>query len=69
MVSLIWANDDGEIAACSPGAYPLRNNQNVDGRYVKNGWIKENDWKGLLPGDQIPHVLNPSRGYMVNANN
>lgn len=31
--------------------------------------MKENDWLGLVPGNEMPRVLNPERGFVVNANN
>lgn len=68
-VCFLWANTEGEIASITLGAYPLRKTQNVDGRYVKKGWLPETDWIGIVPYDKVPHVHNPTRGFVVNSNN
>ena len=33
------------------------------------GWTDEYEWTGYIPFDQLPIVLNPSKGYIVTANN
>ncbi|MCK4515385.1 MAG: penicillin acylase family protein, partial [Spirochaetaceae bacterium] len=33
------------------------------------GWDDTYQWQGYIPYDELPVVLNPHRGYLVNANN
>ncbi len=33
------------------------------------GWTGEYDWAGYVPFEQLPHVYNPPRGWIVSANN
>jgi penicillin amidase len=33
------------------------------------GWTGEGDWVGVLPFQEHPHALNPSRGFIATANN
>lgn len=33
------------------------------------GWTGEHDWVGVLPFEEHPHVLAPSEGFVVTANN
>jgi penicillin amidase len=32
------------------------------------GWTGEHDWKGFVPFEDMPHVLNPEKGYVITAN-
>ncbi len=33
------------------------------------GWTKETEWLGFVPFEQLPHLFNPSEGYIATANN
>jgi penicillin amidase len=37
--------------------------------YPKKGWLKENQWLGAIPNEELPKLLNPKKGYIVSANN
>lgn len=41
----------------------------MDSRYVKKGWLKENDWLGTHPKEAQPFMLNPKKGFIATANN
>lgn len=32
------------------------------------GWKRENDWGPRVPFEQMPHSLNPKKGYVVSCN-
>jgi penicillin amidase len=66
---VIWASITGEMAQTVAGSYPLRSDPNVNGRYVKRGDLKQNDWQGRVERDLVPFSKNPEKGYIVNANN
>ena len=51
------------------GSFPLRRYNVGYGTYPKKGWLKENQWDGIIPNDELPTVVNPERGYVVSANN
>ena len=64
--NMVWADRDGNIGYQAVGAAPIRPNWSGlvpvpgDGRY---------EWKGLLPIKELPHVLNPDKGYWNTSNN
>ena len=61
----IWGGRDGDIGYTASGRTPLRKNSSGeiavpgDGRY---------DWDGLLPIKDLPHILNPEKGYYATSN-
>jgi penicillin amidase len=40
-----------------------------DGRLPAEGWSGADDWQGYIPFAELPHALNPTRGYVATANN
>jgi len=72
--SLIWGSHN-MFAATRAGdigywhcARPPRRNPKFDPRLPLPGY-GEGEWQGTLPFDQMPQVINPKRGYIVNWNN
>ncbi len=65
--NLLYADTQGNIGYQMPGNIPIR--KNGDGRLPVPGWTDEYDWTGTIPFDQLPNVFNPSKGYIVTANN
>ena len=63
--NMIWADVDGNIGWQAVGVPPLRTNFSGlipvpgDGRY---------EWDGFLPGQALPHVVNPAKGFWATAN-
>ncbi|WP_078410142.1 penicillin acylase family protein [Priestia abyssalis] len=68
-MSLNWyyADKKGNIAYYHVGKYPIRNDK-IDQRIPTPG-TGEYEWKGFLPFQKNPHVINPENGYVVNWNN
>lgn len=64
--NMVWAGRDGDIGWQAVGISPLRPNWSGlvpvpgDGRY---------EWDGFLPIKDLPHVLNPAKGYWNTSNN
>ncbi|MFN8353912.1 MAG: penicillin acylase family protein [Spirosomataceae bacterium] len=64
--NMIWADKKGNIGYQAVGISPVRPNWSGlvpvpgDGRY---------EWKGYLPIKLLPNRTNPSKGYVVTANN
>ena len=63
--NMVWADFDGHIGWQAVGLAPRRANWNGllpvpgDGRY---------EWEGYLPILELPHVVDPSRGWFASAN-
>src|SRR5262249_46486472 len=63
--NLIWADVDGHIGWQASGLTPLRRNWNGllpvpgDGRY---------EWEGFLSILELPHLIDPPRGWFATAN-
>jgi len=67
MQNFVYADVDGNIGYYAPGALPIR--PRGDGTRPAEGWSGADDWAGYVPFEQLPHDLNPERGYVVTANN
>jgi penicillin G amidase len=65
--NLMYADVQGNIGYQMPGNIPIR--KNGDGTLPVPGWTDEYEWTGYIPFDQLPSVFNPSKGYIVAANN
>jgi len=64
--NIVYADMDGNIGYQSPGKVPIR--AAGDGRWMSPGWQSQYDWTGYVPFAELPSVLNPTRGYLVTAN-
>ncbi len=63
----VYADADGNIAYWTTGHIPVRpDNQ---GRFPRKGWEKDQQWRGWVPFEDNPHLVNPDKGYLVTANN
>ncbi|CDJ60854.1 penicillin amidase domain-containing protein, putative [Eimeria maxima] len=62
----IWATKEGAIGASVTGAVPVRP-YSPDPQF-RNGSDPEQDWKGAVPQEQIPFVMNPKDGILVAGN-
>jgi penicillin G amidase len=66
--NVFYADIDGHIGFTSAGLIPIRSS-NSDGRMPVQGWTGVSDWIGFIPFEDIPKVLDPRSGRLVNANN
>ena len=68
MFNFVFADDHGSIAHRASGAVPIRSG--ADGGYPRlppeDG---SDDWRGFIPKDRMPGMLNPSRAWVGTANN
>ncbi len=64
--NLVFAARDGDIALSVTGQLPLR--QPGEGRFVRPGSKRTDNWPGFIPKADLPHVLNPQRGFVASAN-
>ncbi len=65
--NFVFASDDGTIVYKANGKIPIR--KKGDGLYPVPGWTDEYGWKGYIPFDQLPKVVNPVQGFISSANN
>ncbi|MEV8526698.1 MULTISPECIES: penicillin acylase family protein [unclassified Streptomyces] len=66
--NLIYADTKGNIGYQAPGKIPVRAD-GVDGTMPAPGWDSKYTWKkGYIPFEALPYEYNPSRGFIVTAN-
>lgn len=54
------------IAIRSTGYLPIR--ADGTGYGVRDGSSAQSEWTGRVPFDELPHVINPGRGYLASTN-
>jgi penicillin amidase len=64
--NLVFGDVDGNIGFQTVGRIPLRKKRE---RGYRPGWDPEHQWQGCIPFEQMPHLINPARGFVVTANN
>jgi penicillin amidase len=65
--NLVAADTKGRIGHLVRANAPDRPSSN--GWLPVPGWTGENDWKGMIPWEKMPRTFDPTRGYIVTANN
>ncbi len=65
--NFVFASTDGTIAYRANGWIPIR--QKGEGLLPVPGWKKEYEWKGYIPWEELPAVVNPDSGWIATANN
>ncbi|QRN56035.1 penicillin acylase family protein [Dyella caseinilytica] len=63
----IFADDKGEIAYLHPQFMPRRDNR-FDYTKPVDGSDPATDWQGLHALNELPHLLNPTNGWIMNTN-
>ncbi len=62
----IYADVDGNIGFTIPARIPIRAKGN--GALPVPGDTDDNEWKGYIPSEELPRVLNPPEGVIATAN-
>ena len=65
--NFVYADAQGNIGYIMGARIPLRNSNNPT--LVFDGTTTENDWKGFVPTQEIPVILNPAENFIASANN
>jgi penicillin amidase len=65
--NVVWASADGHIGWRATGLIPIRR-PGTDGSVPYDGRDGENDWRGLLPTERLPRVVDPPEGFIATAN-
>ncbi len=66
-LNVVAADDAGHIAYQTIGLIPRRDAPPLD--TPAPGWVAPVAWRGFVPFDSLPAVMDPARGYCVTANN
>jgi penicillin amidase len=67
-LNFVYADRDGHIGYQAAGRLPLRAPGHT-GLEPVPGDTERYDWRGFIPWEAMPHVLDPAAGYVVTANN
>jgi len=65
MQNFVYADVEGNIGYFAPGWIPIRD---WDGRFPASA-SKGQQWKGYLPFERLPQVVDPKEGFIASANN
>jgi penicillin G amidase len=69
MQNMVVADASGHIGLIAPGRVPLRDPANtVAGRAPVPGWDARYDWKGYVPFQDLPRLMDPPQGAIGTAN-
>lgn len=66
MQNFVYADTKGNIGWYAAGKIPLR--RKGDGAVPYDGDTTDGDWIGSIPFDELPHLYNPSEGFIMTAN-
>lgn len=66
-LNILLADTKGNIGFVPTVSYPIRKHPYA-GQFIQDGSKSENDWKGYVPFDEIPKVINPKTGLIAHAN-
>ncbi|MDH6222307.1 penicillin acylase family protein [Streptomyces pseudovenezuelae] len=65
--NLVYADTDNHIGYTLPGRIPTRA-KGDDGSIPAPGWDSKYAWTGFIKQDELPYEFDPTRGYIVTAN-
>ncbi len=64
--SVVYADQEGNIAYWTAGHIPIRGKQNA--MLPLPGWTGDAEWQGFVPFNELPMLLNPREGFVACAN-
>ncbi len=64
--NFMYGDREGNIAMYSTARLPIRKGDKVT---LRRGWEPDDDWQGFIPREEMPHIVNPEKGWIANANN
>jgi penicillin amidase len=65
--NFVFADVDGNMGYWCSATIPIR--PKGDGILPMPGWTDEYEWKGFVPFEERPHMINPKEGFIATANN
>jgi penicillin amidase len=68
-VNLVAGDSAGDVFYSLVGAIPLRSLASpLGGAIAQDGSTSATEWQDIIPSEYLPHVTNPSPGYVYSAN-
>jgi len=64
--NFVFACKNGDIGMRVQGLFPLKDKE--QGRFVADGSLTTNGWKGYIPFEHNPFAKNPAQAYLASAN-
>lgn len=64
-IHIVYADVSGNIGYYTAAAIPIRSGRPG---LPQIGWTGKEEWNGYVPFEELPHVLNPSSGFVASAN-
>lgn len=64
--NFMYGDKEGNIAMYSTAKLPIRTGDKIT---LRRGWEPDDDWQGFIPIEEMPHIVNPEKGWIANANN
>ncbi|MEX0647456.1 MAG: penicillin acylase family protein [Balneolaceae bacterium] len=65
-MTFVYADRQNNIALFSGATLPVRDYNPL---FFRNGWDPDYDWRGTIPFEELPRVINPEEGFVAHANN
>lgn len=65
-LNIVYADTSGNIGYYNSGKVPIRDKASAS--VPQLGASGEHDWTDFVPFEEMPHALNPEKGYIVTAN-
>lgn len=65
-LNMLLADSSGNIGWTYMGKFPRR--RGMDGLYSESWADGRKGWDGYIPPDELPSIVNPPNGFLVNAN-
>lgn len=66
-LNIVYADTQGNIGYYNSGKMPIKTKNSA--AIPTPGWTGESDWNDFVPFEQMPHVFNPEKKYVVTCNN
>lgn len=64
--NFVFASKNGDIALWQNGKVPIKSKD--QGKFIMDASDENSKWHGFIPFEDLPHILNPERGYVSSAN-
>jgi penicillin amidase len=70
-LNMVYADVYGNIGYQLIGGIPIREKgtSSLQGKFPVPGWSGEYEWKGFIPSDRLPGIINPPTHFIATANN
>jgi len=65
--NFVYGDKSGNIGYLFGGKLPIRSS--VSPTFIYDGTTDKYDWKGIVPINELPSILNPSTNFLATANN